>query len=163
MASTAPDNLEERAARMLPITATQERRAQLAELVRMVSTNKDRVQLVLEGGNDEARELPPEAAVLVERLLLLLCRGEGASVVGVSEELTTQQAADLLNVSRQYLVRLLDAGEIPSRRTNTHRRVNAADVLAFKAARDAKRREGLRKLTHLTEELGGYEAELKAR
>lgn len=77
------------------------------------------------------------------------------------EEVTTQQAADLLNVSRQYLVRLLDEGRIPFRKTGKHRRLRMQDVLAFKEQRDKDRRAGLRELSRLTEESGGYDAELK--
>ncbi len=160
MATAAINNLEERVNRLEPITVAPARREEFKELAGLLAGREGTLKLVIEG--EDARSLPAEAGVLLERLLLLLGRGDGASVVSVPEELTTQQAADLLNVSRQYLVRLLDAGEIPSRRVNTHRRVLSADVLAYKAARDAKRREGLRKLTHLTEELGGYEAELKS-
>ena len=82
-------------------------------------------------------------------------------MIPVGKELTTQQAADLLNVSRQYLVRLLDEGQLPFRKTGKHRRVRIEDVLIFKDARDAKRQTGLRELSQLTQDLGGYDAELK--
>jgi excisionase family DNA binding protein len=86
----------------------------------------------------------------------------GASgVVPVGKELTTQQAADLLNVSRQYLVRLLDEGRILYTRTGKHRRLRFAEVLAFKERRDAERRVALRDLTQLTEDADGYDHELK--
>lgn len=76
--------------------------------------------------------------------------------------MTTQQAADLLKVSRQYLVRLLDEGKIPYDRTGKHRRLKIEDVLAYKQKRDAERDQSLDELAKLTEELGGYES-LKAR
>jgi excisionase family DNA binding protein len=86
----------------------------------------------------------------------------GASgVVPVGKELTTQQAADLLNVSRQYLVRLLDEGRILYTRTGKHRRLRIEEVLAFKERRDAERRVALRDLTQLTEDADGYDHELK--
>ncbi|MCA9534138.1 MAG: helix-turn-helix domain-containing protein [Myxococcales bacterium] len=81
--------------------------------------------------------------------------------VPTAHELTTQQAADLLNVSRQYLVRLLDEGRIACRKTGTHRRLRVTDVLEFKARRDKDRRAGLRELSQLTQDAGGYDAELK--
>ncbi|HEX5503538.1 MAG TPA: excisionase family DNA-binding protein, partial [Thermomicrobiales bacterium] len=77
--------------------------------------------------------------------------------VPVYRELTTQQAADLLNVSRQYLIRLLERGDLPFTRTGTHRRIRLDDVLRYKDARSARRREGLRRLTRLSEELGLYD------
>jgi excisionase family DNA binding protein len=81
--------------------------------------------------------------------------------VPVGKEVTTQQAADLLNVSRQYLVRLLDEGRIPFRKTGKHRRLRIEDVLAFKEERDKNRRAGLRELSRLTQDFGGYDADLK--
>lgn len=158
MTSSLIESLEKRAERIQPITASSGRFSEYTELASLITSNESTIQLMIE--DEGTRTLPAEAAVLLKRLLELLARGEGVSIVGVHEELTTQQAADLLNVSRQYLVRLLDAGEMPFRRTASHRRVAAADVLAYKAMRDAKRRKGLQKLTRLTEELDGYEKEL---
>jgi len=64
-------------------------------------------------------------------------------------------------MSRQYLVRLLEGGRIPFRKTGKHRRPRIGDVLAYKAQRDKDRRAGLRELSRLTQEFGGYDAEIK--
>ncbi len=72
---------------------------------------------------------------MFERAAEVLATGDGVVVAPVSKELTTQQAADVLGVSRQYLVRLLDAGRLPFTRTGTRRRVALHDVLALRAAR----------------------------
>ena len=85
--------------------------------------------------------------------------GDAVTVVPIARELTTQQAADMLQVSRQYLVRLLDAGELPCRKTGSHRRIRVEDVTSYKAARDARRRVDLRLLTAISEQSGGYEGE----
>jgi excisionase family DNA binding protein len=77
-------------------------------------------------------------------------------VVPVGKELTTQQAADLLNVSRQYLVRLLDEKKIDFTRTGRHRRLRFEDVIAFKERRERERRAGLNKLIEMSEDAGGY-------
>lgn len=159
MANTAADTTEDRVRRMLPISSSPSERDNIVELRKWIQGNESRLGLVLEG-DEGVRELPLEVALLFERVIEVMARGEGVSVVNVPNELTTQQAADMLNVSRQYLARLLDENKIPSRRIGTHRRVQAADILTFKRKRDAERRKALRKLTQLTEELGGYEAEL---
>jgi excisionase family DNA binding protein len=74
---------------------------------------------------------------------------------------TTQQAPDSLNVSRQYLVRLLDDGRISFRKTGKHCRLRIEDGLSFKEERDKDRRAGLRELSQMTQEFGGYDSELK--
>lgn len=101
--------------------------------------------------------VPASVLHLLEQFATVLARGDEARVVSVAAELTTRQAADLLNVSRQYLVRLLDGQCIPFRRVGAHRRLRADDVLRFKAERDRDRRTGLRELTRMTQELGGYD------
>ncbi len=97
---------------------------------------------------------------VLERVAEVMARGDSVTVVPVGQEVTTQQAADLLQVSRQYLVRLLDEKRIPFAKTGKHRRLRIEDVLSFKQTRDRDRRAGMRSLTRLTEELGGYESEL---
>jgi excisionase family DNA binding protein len=75
----------------------------------------------------------------------------------VGEELTTQQAADLLNVSQQYLLRLLETDRIPYKKAGERHMLRAEDVRAFKEMRDQERRRGLAELTRLTQEFGGYD------
>jgi excisionase family DNA binding protein len=86
-----------------------------------------------------------------------LAQGEAVTVVPVNKELTTQEAADILNVSRPYLVKLLEEGEIPFVKTGTHRRVRFIDLMAHKRRRDAERRRGLARLTQMSQEMGLYD------
>lgn len=116
---------------------------------------------VKNGRGSEELTLPVPAARLLIDLLNQLGQGNAVALDTVQPEVTTQQAADLLNVSRPYLVKLLDDGVIPSRKVNTHRRVRREDVLAYKRDVDAKRLEALNELTALSQEFGLYDDPMK--
>ena len=88
-----------------------------------------------------------------------LALGKVISVVIQDKELTTQKAADLLKVSRPYLIKLLDQGEIPCIRVGTHRRVRFDDLMKYKEERDTKRREGIKQFTQFLEAEGFYDDE----
>ncbi len=85
-----------------------------------------------------------------------MAEGRKVSVFAEDEMLTTQQAAERLNVSRQYVVRLVDRGDLPSIKVGAHRRIAAKEVAAFKKLRDAKRNAALDRLAAMSEEFGGY-------
>ena len=97
--------------------------------------------------------LPANASRAVRRLLHDLATGRSVHVVATDDEMTTQQAADVLGMSRTYVVRLIDQGTLPAHLVGTHRRLKAADVLAFKQQRQ-EAIDGLQEITDADEALG---------
>jgi excisionase family DNA binding protein len=159
--SVASKSLEAAIRRMTPVTAPERQRSrvealsQLLDRARKPAKTRSKCQLI--GPEGETIELPDPVFQILARVVEVLARGDAITVVPVGKELTTQQAANILNVSRQYLVRLLDDGRIPFTKTGKHRRLRIADVLAFKRERDEERERALTELTQMTEdELGGY-------
>lgn len=111
------------------------------------------ILLTVSEGHGEVRiELPPAVGELLLEVLAHIARGEMVTFVPYSAELTTQQAADLLNVSRPFLTKLLENGEIPFHRVGSHRRVPVNDLLAYKTHRDRNRASALKKLQRLGQE-----------
>ncbi|WP_338924508.1 helix-turn-helix domain-containing protein (plasmid) [Pseudomonas silesiensis] len=94
-----------------------------------------RLRLVDENGEREV-EVPAIALWMLQHALEEIAKGNGANVVPIQAELTTQEAADLLNVSRPYLIRLAEAGTIPFTKVGRHRRLRRVDVVAYKTKRD---------------------------
>ena len=146
---------------MTPVAAPPDQRADVAALFRLLDqaaqVRRQRGACKLVGPSGEAIPIPDSVFYVLERVAEVMARGDSITVVPVGQELTTQQAADILNVSRQYLVRLLDEGRIPFAKTGKHRRVRIEDVLTFKERRDRDRKAGLDELTRMSEEFGGYD------
>lgn len=120
---------------------------------------KLRVQVVPEGGQAEEEPLPLPAPVLDLLFFILteMAEGNAVTLLPIHAELTTQRAADLLNVSRPFVVELLEKGEIPHRKVGTHRRILLRDLMEFKQRSDAKRNKALDELaTEAQEEDMGY-------
>jgi len=129
---------------------------------RMLSkyADADRVQMTLKASNGQADDLVLPGPVLQMLLDILseMARGNAISLMPIHHELSTQEAANLLNVSRPHLVGLLEKGNLPFRKVGSHRRVQAKDVLEYKARIDQLRVATLNELTDFSQEQGmGYE------
>jgi excisionase family DNA binding protein len=98
--------------------------------------------------------VPRVAVDLLIRVLANLAAGQGVTLVPAHAELTTQQAADILNVSRPYLIKLLDDNKIEYRIVGTHRRIKASSLMDYKRRDDAARRHAADELAAMTREMG---------
>ena len=115
------------------------------------------LSLELEGGQHASVPIPAAVLELLQGILVQMAQGNAVTLVPVHAELTTQQAADLLNVSRPFLIERLEQGEIPFRKVGTHRRIRLADLMAYKHAIDQQRATALDELAAQAQELGmGY-------
>lgn len=123
-------------------------------LSRTAHSDED-IQVHLEtGATDEALVLPRPVAEMFASMLAALANGQGVQIMPVDAVLTTQQAADMLNVSRPYLIGLLESGEIPYKLVGRHRRIRLADLRQYLREDDAKRKEAADELMELDQELG---------
>jgi excisionase family DNA binding protein len=112
-----------------------------------------------EGGLTGQIRIPASALRLLFAALSEMACGNGVSLLPLNAELTTQQAADVLNVSRPYLVGLLEKGEMPFRLVGNQRRVRLREVVSYKTRTDIDRRAALNELARLGQEAGvGYGA-----
>ena len=121
-------------------------RASAEELSRLLGqmpeSERARVQL---DGNDLI--LPRQALALLRDLLVEMAHGNAVTIVPTHAELTTQEAANILNVSRPHLVKLLEDGAIPFSKTGTHRRIRYQDLMSYRDHRDQESRDALGELT----------------
>src|SRR3546814_862000 len=111
----------------------------------------------LSGPNGEHLVLPPEVFEVLRDVLEAMAQGQAVTVAPVHQRLTTQEAADLLGISRPTVVKLLESGEIPFEQPGRHRRVRLADVLAYRERASAERRAALDRMVELADEADLYE------
>lgn len=149
----------------LETVAPTERESQLAEeSISALSsyvrdTGQQTIRVLAEGGRpEETVTIPAVAFRLLVSILAQIAQGNAITVIPVHAELTTQEAADLLKVSRPFLVKLLEDGKIPYRKVGTRRRVLYKDIAEYKRQIDERRRATLDELAAQAQELGmGYE------
>ena len=102
-------------------------------------------------------ELPDQLYRLLTRIIQDLADGKPVSLTTAKQDLTTQQAANFLGVSRQFLVRLLDQKQIPFHRVGTHRRLHFQDLVAFRSERDRRRHQAIRRMARDAVKQGVYD------
>lgn len=156
MASLIPENFETVAPSPADTQLARESSRLLAAR-KFGRRNSVRLRLLDDGDETEPVIVPTSALRLFLHLLTEMSQGNAVTLIPTHAELTTQQAADLLNVSRPYVVKLLDEGKIPSRLVGKYRRVRFDDLMAYKQKDDEARAKVLDQLTAEAQELGmGY-------
>jgi len=116
-----------------------------------------RVRIEPENEPEESIPIPVTAFRLLNSILTEMAKGNAVTLIPVHAELTTQQAADILNVSRPFLIEQLENGDIPYRKVGTHRRVMFKDLMEYKQTMDHNRLKALEELSVIDQELGlGY-------
>jgi excisionase family DNA binding protein len=108
-------------------------------LARLIRKNRPLKLKVTDADQEQPIELPPGAVLLLMDILEAMAAGRGITLIPENAELTTVQAADVLNVSRPFLIKLLEEKALPCRKVGAHRRIRMEDVMAYKARIDADR------------------------
>jgi excisionase family DNA binding protein len=127
--------------------------ADVAELYRKL--RRSRAKLV--GPDGQTQGLPEDLYHFLVQLIAHLVAGRSVSIIQSEAQLTTVEAANMLGVSRGFLIKLLQRNEIPHHMVGTHRRIYARDILEYKTARDGRRRTSLRELAQAEMREGLYD------
>ena len=139
----------------LPLAISEADQRQVLELYQKIQ--RSRAKLV--GPDGKTQNLPVSLYEFLVKLVADLCEGQSIAIVQNDAQLTTVEAARILGVSRQFLIKLLERGDIPHHMVGTHRRIYVRDLLAYKAKRDSNRRKTLDDLIRVEAEDGSYEPE----
>jgi excisionase family DNA binding protein len=134
-------------------------RESVQKLARLLETNQEdpRFRLQHDGELADPIALPLSAIRLLKNILAEMAQGHGIAMIPLHTELTTQQASELLNVSRPYFIGLLEEAKIPFRLVGKHRRVRLVDVMEYKRRNDQDRLKVLEELVAQAQELDmGY-------
>lgn len=129
----------------------------LRAVQRGLSTHREDAVIPMAVEDEEIVEVPREAMELFARILGSMAAGRAVTIVPADAELTTQQAAELLNVSRPHVIKLLDEGKIAFRMVGTHRRIRAESLREFQRNDDLRRRDALAELITLSQDVGERE------
>ena len=108
-------------------------------------------------GTDDLIDLPPVMRDILQNVLEHFAAGRGVRILPVDIDLTTSQAAGILGVSRPYLIKLLDAGDIPHVKVNRHRRVKIEDLMRYREEQQEARGRSLDEMQRLSDDLGLYD------
>lgn len=127
----------------------------IAQLENLLKRDPSQAKLV--SGNGEEVLIPESVYLVLRDIVQMMASGQPIHLIPDTHELTTQEAADILNVSRPFLVKLLEQGEIPYIKVGSHRRIRFQDLMAYKEQRDMKRDKLLDKLIEMSQEAGFYE------
>jgi excisionase family DNA binding protein len=139
------------------ITPTEQEVLQIKELEEFLEGRAPQ-QVKLVGVSGEILDVPEPIYRALRRILPVMAQGAAISLVPIQQELTTQQAADLLNISRPSLIKLLDAHEIPFQRSRGgHRRIRFTDLMAYKQHRSEARRAALADIMAMSQAYGADE------
>jgi excisionase family DNA binding protein len=139
-----------------PILAPERERKALARIEEALKPKRQTKARLL-GPDGEGMIIPHSLYAVLREAVQQLSAGRGISIVPVTAELTTQQAADMLNVSRPFVIKLLEQGAIPFHMAGTHRRIYLQDVLTYKHKRDEESGKALEQLVAEAQDLGLYD------
>ena len=128
-----------------------------AKIIQFVRERQPLNVRVDDSEQSESIVLPAGAVALLKDILQAMAAGQGITLIPQHAELTTVEAANILNVSRPYLIKLLEAGEIPFHKVGRHRRVFMDDLMKYMEESDKKSRVAMGELVTLSEELGLYD------
>lgn len=131
----------------------QESSRRLARVLAAKPKKPLRLRVTQDDEPEETISIPLSAFRLLNDILTEMAKGNAVTLIPVHAELTTQQAADLLNVSRPFLVEQLEKGAIPHRKVGTHRRILFKDLMAYKQSMDRNRLKSLEELSAIDQEL----------
>lgn len=131
----------------------------IEQLTSLLRSEGSQAKLVISGGEESI--IPEEVKQIWLTCLRSMLEGKAIEIVEFNQYMTTQQAANILGVSRPFLIKLLKQGEIPYTKVGTHRKIYLEDLINYKEKRDKQREEALDELINMTEELGLYELDEK--